>query len=110
MKRSIGKVRDAAERIIAINSQYYPEDLVGVIPAKLLEKCLTDENLFEASIDVDKVRFKKQDEFREILGNSVSLARIINSEAEISGLPADQQRRAKEIKFLYNVAMSILHR
>jgi len=121
MKKVLGNVRDVAKQIVEINQFYYSAELIELIPDSLLERILTDKNLHETSVEIDKLRFKKEDELLQMLGFSDSKSKItksvlreladaINIKERFEELLPEQQQIVKEIKFLNNVAQTVLHR
>jgi hypothetical protein len=61
-EKTLGKVRDVAKLIVDISPFYYSEELLGLIPEDLLDKALVDDNLCDISIEIDQIRFQKQNE------------------------------------------------
>jgi hypothetical protein len=109
------------KRIVDINQPYYSEELLGLIPGELLDKALADDNLQGTSIEIDQLRFQKQNELLNLRGIATSpnseipesvwqeLRDIINNKERFDELSPEQQRKVKEIKFLSNVALTVLH-
>jgi hypothetical protein len=114
-------VRRIAERIIEKNASYYPPSLLQVFPKELLNTELNYEDLNELGAIIDEIRFQKEKELAAILqlpplrlGNIADdtdemkkLRKVINS--PIGSLPEEQENKRKEIKFLFNVAATIIH-
>lgn len=120
-KDNLGKVRDVAKQIVEINHSYYSTELIELIPDGLLGRILTDKNLHLISIEIDGLRFERQNELLKMLGFTCStidcprvvlqeLADVINIKERYEKLPSEQQQKVKEIKFLNNVAQTVLHR
>lgn len=107
----LGTVKEIAEWIIEINTPYYAEDLLKLIPEELLNKRLTDENLDETMRQVDAIRFKKEDELKSKIKTDemtkILVGIIINYPNEI--LPKELEMKRREIKFIFNVAATIIH-
>ncbi|OFY37452.1 MAG: hypothetical protein A2Z69_03395 [Bacteroidetes bacterium RBG_13_44_24] len=113
------KVRKVAERIVDINQPYYSSDLLQLIPEELLEFSLTDNNLYEAEVLIDKIRFQKETELMKMLGIPAGmelppkvaemLNHLINYKEKTEALPPEQQQKVREIKFLFNVAATVIH-
>jgi hypothetical protein len=113
------KVRKVAERVVDVNQPYYYPELIQLIPEEILEIGLTDNNLCETGIAIDKIRFQKERELLKMLGIPAGmklprkvadmLSHIINYKEQTEALPPDQQQKVKEIKFLSNVAQTVIH-
>ncbi len=109
----LGNVREIAERIVKINTPYYTKDLLELIPAELLNKKLTDENLDETMRQVDAIRFKKEDELKSKIKTNKKVIEtvlyVIINYSNVSTLPEELEKKRREIKFLFNVAATIIH-
>lgn len=107
----LGTVKEIAEWIIEINTPYYAEDLLKLIPEELLNKRLTDENLGETMRQVDAIRFKKKDELKSKIKSDemaeILVGVITNYPNAI--LPIELEIKMRKIKFLFNVAATIIH-
>lgn len=112
----LGKVREIALHVIKINSHYYSEDLMSLIPTELLNVDLTDENLHETGTKIDGIRFQKEAEFARIVDlpyvgaieeEEKKLSELLNS--DIGSLSDEEENKRREIRFLSNLAQTIIH-
>ncbi len=106
------KVNEIARRIAKKNHPFYTKDFVQLIPKDILDKRLTEENLAETMQQIDAIRFKKEEELSLMSGVGVTeqeLEDIINNEERFDKLNPDQQKKVKEVKFLFNVAATVVH-
>lgn len=109
------KVGEIAHRIANKNFPFYTEDMVQLIPKCILDRELTDENLIKTSEEIDEIRFGKEKMLSEMLGIATSdpslqeLEDVINNKERFNSLTTEQQRKVKEIKFLFNVAATVAH-
>ncbi len=108
----LNRVLTVAREVIKANRGYYSQDLLKLIPVEILNKRLTDRTVFEVSETIDAIRFKKEGEFAKKLGLSgfekndekkKKLADAINH--PLDNFPDE----AREIRFLSNVAATVLH-
>ena len=110
MKRkpvSIGKI---AVGVVRINRPYYSAKLLEVIPQELRQKVVTDESAHSLMMELDEIRFQKARELAKMMGlhlNSRALSSAINS--PLNSLLPGQEQKKKEIKFLFNVAATVIH-
>lgn len=114
-------VRKVAQRVVDASPSYYSSDLLALIPEEILEYGLIDNNLYVAEEMLDEIRFRKETELLRMRGISADsekhlpvsaskeLRRIINQREETEALSVDQQQKVKEIKFLFNVAATVIH-
>jgi hypothetical protein len=98
---------EIVDYVMVANSPYYHEKLSKLIPDKLLDTALTGKNQFALAKRLDKIRFKKEKEFAATLTDPDKLCEILNS--PLNSLPAKQEQKRKEIKFLFNVGATLLH-
>lgn len=77
---------------------------------------MTNDNLHSTSVIIDRIRFAKEDELADLLAiNDLiegteeyeRLKAVING--DINFLPEDQKRIIRGIKFLNNLALTVLH-
>ncbi len=116
-KTKLGTVKEVALHVIKINAPYYSEDLIVLIPPELLKVGLTNETLHEIGVKIDEIRFQKEREFALMAGfisygegdkeQLDRLAEMINS--DIGSLSEEQEAKKREIKFLSNLAQTIIH-
>ena len=110
-------VRMIADRTIKGNKNYYSDDLLKLISPELLDTEIIDENLHEVGCKIDEIRFKKEEELLVMLqivrgdNEREKIDQIINGTVDrIAGeWTQSQQEKIKEIRFLSNVAQSIIH-
>jgi hypothetical protein len=113
-------VRMLVERTIKENEPYYSAVqvvLLQLIPTALLDTELVDENLHEVGLKIDEIRFEKEDElavmFQMVKATKKEmqeLEKIINGTDKRPGeLTPSQKDKIREIKFLNNVAQTIIH-
>lgn len=117
-KTTFGTARDIALRIIQQNTPYYSEALLQLVPEDLLAVELTDKNFFSVSNQVNKICSQKQEELAKMLGlpddwtkeenQREKWRKAVNS--KLGTLPEKQERKRKEIKFLFSLAATIAHR
>ena len=115
------KVIDVARMIVDLNEPYYSKELIDLLPGELLDVELSDNNLHQTSIRIDQLRFWAQCELMGLLGMFESydskvpdnsweeLSDVLNNEELFDELSSDQQKKVKEVKFLSNVALTVLH-
>jgi len=108
--------RNIAKDVIKANPNDYSNDLLQLIPKEILDTELTDDNLHEMGLKIDEIRFKKEDELALFLGlgdtakNTKTrdfLTDIMNR--KLDRLPDRQRKIVRKIKFLSNVAQTIIH-
>lgn len=112
----LGSVESVARDVIGVNKGVYTNKLLRIIPSDILNKELTDDALMSVSEEIDNIRFEKQDDLAKSLGihdhpekekAEDLLYQIINS--PLGKLPKETKEKVVEIKFLFNVAATIVH-
>lgn len=112
----LGKVREIALHVVQINSHYYSDDLTSLVPSELLDVDLANENLFEIGSKINEIRFQEEVEFANIVGfdnekateeQRKKLAEMLNS--DIGSLSDEEEAKRREIRFLSNLAQTIIH-
>ncbi len=115
-KTKLGKVREVALHVVEINSHYYSDELIDLVPSELLNINLTDENLHETGIKIDKIRFQKEAEFAFMVSLSYEgateeqkrkLSVMLNN--DVGALSEKEEIKRREIRFLSNLAQTIIH-
>lgn len=110
--KMLKKVGEIARMIAKDNYPFYTEDMVQLVTQAILEKRLTNENLLETMKQIDYIRFEKEQELAIMSGvkmNDQELFDTIKDESRFDKLAPTQQRKVKEIKFLFNVAATVVH-
>lgn len=110
-------VRNVAIDLIKANAEYYLDALLQLIPPEILNTELTDQNLHKIGLEIDNIRFEKEDELSAMLQmvkpdkkDMQRLREVINGTIKTVGeLIPSQKEKIKEIKFLSNVAQMIIH-
>lgn len=98
---------EVADSVIRSNKNYYQSELIDLIPDKLLDTEFNSKNGLQLIEKLDRLRFKKEKELAAMLDNPKKLKEAINSSR--NNLSEKQERKKKEIKFLFNVAAALLH-
>lgn len=115
-KIKLGKVRKLALHLIQINSHYYSDELIDLVPSELLDVDLTDENLHKTGIEIDKIRFRKEAEFARMVNlpykgatkeQKRQLSVMLNS--DVGALSDEEEEKRREIRFLSNLAQTVIH-
>jgi len=108
MKKKVINVETVAKGIVETNASYYSEELLDIIPEQLRKLVVNDDSAATLMREIDRVRFQKEREMAVMLGcGRTRLARVLNS--SLNSLPQEQEQKRKEIKFLLNVAATIIH-
>jgi hypothetical protein len=110
-------VRNVVRDVINANAEYYSDALLQLIPKEILGTDLADENLHRIGLKIDNIRFKKEDElaimFQIVKPNEKDMKKleeVINGTDKMAGeLNSSQKEKIKEIKFLSNIAQTIIH-
>lgn len=98
---------EVADHVLRSNGDYYTEDLMSLIPDNLLDTEFTTNNTQRLSDNLDKLRFKKEEELTAMLSEKETLSEVLNS--PLNTLIRKKERKRKEVKFLFNVASTLLH-
>jgi hypothetical protein len=98
---------NAAIYVVAFNWPYYHESLLVEV---LGNEVINTDNPSDLVSALDKIRFKKEQAFAKTLGlgeETDTFIHILNSPKNL--LSPEQEQTKKEIKFLFNVAATIVH-
>lgn len=110
-------VRAIARYVILFNNPQYTDDLLSLIPLRLLKKQITMADGNSIVEELDNIRFDLEDKMAHALelsakwrknhGETDILTQKLNS--KIGSLPNQFEQMRKEIKFLFNVASIVTH-
>jgi hypothetical protein len=109
-------VRNVAKDVIKANAEYNLDALLQLIPKTLLDEELTDENLHELGKKINEICLKKEYElavmFQIVRPNEKDMKKlkeVINGTDKMAGeLTPSQKDKIREIKFLNNLAATII--